>query len=66
MALSGPAQAFLLVLGNGSGGLWIVEAADKEAAEALVHADPFWPTWLRKSIQILAWKQVFAGGTRLI
>ena len=56
----------LPVLGNGSGGLWIVEAPDKDVAEALVHADPFWLTGLRKSVQVLAWKQVFAGGKRLI
>ncbi|UUX48071.1 YciI family protein [Nisaea acidiphila] len=59
---AGPLPRF----GAGSGGLWIVEAPDAAAAEALVHADPFWPTGLRKSVQVLAWKQVFAGGRRLI
>ncbi|WP_193185417.1 YciI family protein [Nisaea sediminum] len=52
--------------GESAGGLWIVEAPDAEAVETLVHADPFWPTGLRKSVQVLAWKQVFAGGRRLI
>lgn len=56
----------LPVLGNGSGGLWIVEAANKAAAEVLIHTDPFWPTGLRKSVQILVWKQVFANGKKLI
>ena len=56
----------LPVLGNGSGGLWIVEAPDKAAVDALVHADPFWPTGLRKSVQVLVWKQVFAHGEKLI
>ena len=52
--------------GQGAGGLWIVEAADSAAVDALVKEDPFWPTGLRKSVRILAWKQVFAGGRRLI
>ena len=52
--------------GQGAGGLWIVEAADAAEVDALVKEDPFWPTGLRKSVRILAWKQVFAGGRRLI
>jgi uncharacterized protein YciI len=31
-----------------------------------VKKDPFWPTGLRKSVRILAWKQVFADGRRSI
>ena len=30
--------------------------------DALVKADPFWPTGLRKSVRILKWNQVFADG----
>jgi uncharacterized protein YciI len=41
-----------------AGGLWIVEA--------LVEADPFWPTGLRKSIQILEWTQVYVDGKKMI
>lgn len=52
--------------GESAGGLWIVEAKDEAAATALVHADPFWPTGLRKSVRVLAWRQVFADGRRLI
>lgn len=51
---------------EGAGGLWLVEAADAAAARALVEADPFWPSGLRDSVRILAWRQVFAGGRRLI
>jgi hypothetical protein len=36
-----------------AGGLWIVEADNAGQVQALVEADPFWPTGLRKSIQIL-------------
>ncbi len=47
-----------------AGGLWLVEAADPEAVEALVRKDPFWPTGLRRSHRILRWHQVFADGAR--
>ncbi len=52
--------------GAPAGGLWLVEAVDEEAARALVEADPFWPTGLRKSVRVLRWNQVFAAGQRLI
>jgi uncharacterized protein YciI len=52
--------------GQGAGGLWLVEAESAAAARALVEADPFWPTGLRKSVRILAWKQVFAEGKRRV
>ncbi len=45
-----------------AGGLWLVEASDAKAARALVEADPFWPTGLRKSVRILHWRQVFRDG----
>lgn len=51
--------------GSGAGGLWLVEVANEQDANALVEEDPFWSTGLRKSVRILAWKQVFAYGKRL-
>ncbi len=52
--------------GAGAGGIWIVDVPDATAAERLVKADPFWATGLRKSYRVLAWRQVFAYGTRQI
>ncbi|GMG80862.1 hypothetical protein LNKW23_00740 [Paralimibaculum aggregatum] len=52
--------------GAPAGGLWIVEAADEAAARALVEADPFWPTGLRRAVRILAWRRVFAEGRRQV
>ncbi|MEL6220281.1 MAG: YciI family protein [Pseudomonadota bacterium] len=49
-----------------AGGLWLVEADKPTAVEALIHADPFWPTGLRASVRVLAWTRVFANGQRLI
>lgn len=49
-----------------AGGLWIVSVKNREAAQALIEQDPFWPTGLRKSIRILEWTQVFADGVRQI
>jgi uncharacterized protein YciI len=49
-----------------AGGLWIVEADNHEQVQALVEADPFWPTGLRKSIQILEWTQVYVDGKKMI
>ncbi|MGQ0675185.1 MAG: YciI family protein [Rhodospirillales bacterium] len=51
--------------GAGAGGMWLVEAASAADARALVEADPFWPTGLRKSVRILQWKQVFRDGKKL-
>ncbi|NNF77484.1 MAG: hypothetical protein HKN05_05595 [Rhizobiales bacterium] len=50
--------------GAPAGGLWLVSAAAADEVKALVEADPFWPTGLRKSVRILHWKQVFADGKR--
>jgi uncharacterized protein YciI len=47
-----------------AGGLWIVEADNPEQVQALVEADPFWPTGLRKSIRILEWTQVYVDGVK--
>jgi uncharacterized protein len=52
--------------GTPVGGMWLVEAADRADVQALVEADPFWPTGLRKSVRILRWNQVFADGKRRI
>jgi uncharacterized protein YciI len=52
--------------GEPAGGLWLVEADSPQVVDALVKADPFWPTGLRRSVRILAWSQVFADGKRLI
>ncbi|MGE4247879.1 MAG: YciI family protein [Parvibaculaceae bacterium] len=50
--------------GSPAGGLWLVSAASAEEVVALVKADPFWPTGLRKSYQILEWKKVHAVAAR--
>lgn len=52
--------------GTGAGGMWIVNTPTPDAANDLVKADPFWPTGLRDSYQILVWTQVFADGERQI
>src|SRR5262249_58589324 len=52
--------------GVSAGGLWVVEADSPDVVDALVQADPFWPTGLRHSVRILSWSQVFAAGRRLI
>lgn len=49
-----------------AGGIWIVDANDTANVEALVEADPFYPTGLRRSIRILEWTQTFADGRRLL
>ena len=50
--------------GQASGGLWLVEAPDREAVRALVEEDPFWPTGLRRATAIHEWRRVFADGRR--
>ena len=52
--------------GAPAGGLWLVKAENAAAVDALVRADPFWPTGLRKSVRVRAWRQVFADGRRLV
>lgn len=52
--------------GSPAGGLWIVEADHADEVQQLVEEDPLWPTGLRKSVRILSWTKVFAGGRRLI
>ncbi|WP_415403178.1 YciI family protein [Tateyamaria sp. SN3-11] len=48
---------------SGAGGAWVVNVDTAEDATALIEADPFWPTGLRKSVRVLRWKQVFRDGT---
>jgi uncharacterized protein len=52
--------------GAALGGLWLVEADSAEQVRRLCENDPFWPTGLRKSVQIYEWTRVFADGERLI
>ena len=52
--------------GAAAGGLWLVEAGSAAKVQALVEADPFWPSGLRQSVRTLAWTQVFAEGRRRI
>jgi uncharacterized protein YciI len=47
------------------GGLWLVEAPDRAAVQALVEEDPFWPTGLRRATAIHEWRRVFADGRRI-
>jgi uncharacterized protein len=47
--------------GMPAGGLWLVRAHSREAVMALIEADPFWPTGLRKSYKILQWTKVHAA-----
>lgn len=50
----------------GAGGMWLVDAADADAVRALIAADPFHPTGLRKSARILEWRRVFHDGARRV
>ena len=50
--------------GTPAGGLWLVDAKDRQQVDALVAEDPFRNTGLRRRIRVLAWKQVFADGRR--
>jgi uncharacterized protein len=61
---AGPLKA--VAGGAPAGGLWLVEAASSEEVCRLCEDDPFWPTGLRKSIQIFEWTRVFADGKKLL
>lgn len=39
--------------------LWIVDAASKEAVEALLKQDPFWLEGLRQNVEIRLWSRAF-------
>lgn len=45
---------------DGAGGLWVMNAKDEDEVVRYVHADPFWPTGLRKSFRIMKWSQTRA------
>ena len=44
-----------------AGGLWLVNGESADKIDELVKTDPFWPTGLRKSYQVLSWTQVFTA-----
>jgi uncharacterized protein len=48
--------------GDISGGMWIVEADNREEVERLIAEDPFWVAGLRRSVRVLVWDQVFVDG----
>ena len=41
------------------GGLWIVDAPDRQAIETLLLTDPFWVQGLRNTCEILYWSKAF-------
>lgn len=41
------------------GALWVVEAADRAAVEALFATDPFFVSGLRQTVEILCWSKAF-------
>ena len=42
-----------------SGGIWVIDAEDKAAVEALYKDDPFWRAGLRKSVRVSHWAKAF-------
>ena len=62
---AGPLRKVPREAAKASEGLWLVEAEDLAAVQALHQGDPLWPTGLRKSVQVFGWRQVFAEGRRL-
>ncbi|MGH1466467.1 MAG: YciI family protein [Cognatishimia sp.] len=50
----------------GRGDLWVLSAENEDEVVRFVREDPFWPTGLRKSFQIMRWRQVFANGLRIV
>lgn len=45
--------------GTPSGGMWIIDVADRAEAEALYRDDPFWTAGLRRSVTIRHWSKAF-------
>jgi uncharacterized protein YciI len=43
------------------GGLWIVEAASREAVLELMKSDPFYTCGLRQDVEVLHWSKAFEG-----
>lgn len=50
--------------GEATGGIWLLDAEGPAAVEALVKADPFWPTGLRAGVRIAHWRKVWSNGAR--
>ncbi|MEH6405540.1 MAG: YciI family protein [Sneathiella sp.] len=48
-----------------AGGIWLVSADTVDEVLYLVQKDPFWPTGLRKDVEILEWNKVFRDGARV-
>jgi uncharacterized protein len=42
------------------GGLWVVEAASKQAVLELMQTDPFWTCGLRQGVEVLHWSKALA------
>ncbi len=53
IVLSGPMKAE--EGGPARGGLWVIEADSKSAAEAIIHNDPFYKVGLRGSVEVYHW-----------
>ncbi|MFN8586520.1 MAG: YciI family protein [Candidatus Eisenbacteria bacterium] len=51
---------------NPVGAMWLVEAADRAAVEALIATDPFWTHGLRASREILEWRKAVPPGPATI
>lgn len=64
-AIQAAGPMFATDTASGAGGMWIVEAASSDRVRALVEEDPFYPTGLRKEIEILEWRLVFESGELL-
>ena len=45
--------------GTPLGGIWIDNAPDQVAVEALYQADPFWTAGLRRSVRVHHWVKAF-------
>ena len=43
------------------GGLWVVEAASKEAVLDLMKSDPFYTCGLRENVEVLHWSKAIEG-----
>ena len=41
--------------GPARGGLWVIEADSKEAAEAIIHDDPFFKAGMRGTVELYHW-----------
>jgi uncharacterized protein YciI len=62
---AGPLHQIAPAAAAPAGGLWLVEATDSAAVEALVREDPFWSAGLRRAVRLVEWRQVFADGRRI-